>query len=210
MSDVKKCPHCGGKLHGSAMYCMYCMTSLEKKRDITPAVPKRKKWIAAVVLLAVVMILVVIGLLVQFSMWLAKLDITYEKPQEEDSGETAAGMQTEYTTEDLAETQESTQPTQHTEEPTEPSVSTEPTEFTAPTDPEEPEQTSPTVPVSTEPVCSHFYQAATCIAPMTCEKCGDTQGQTDDTAHIWKPVTAVIHHEEKGHYYPVKEESEYL
>ena len=53
--------------------------------------------------------------------------------------------------------------------------------------------------------CNHYYTAATCIAPMSCTICGDTVGTVNTSAHIWKPITAVVHHEEVGHYEIVEE-----
>ena len=60
MNDIKKCPHCGKKLHSNALYCMFCMTSLEPKKDITPHVRKHRKWILICMLpLATILLIVV-------------------------------------------------------------------------------------------------------------------------------------------------------
>ena len=52
MNDVKTCPCCGKQLHSNAQYCMYCMTPLQSKQDITPRGQSRKIWgVIGVVLL---------------------------------------------------------------------------------------------------------------------------------------------------------------
>lgn len=58
---MKTCPHCKASLEDEARFCLYCMTSLDKKEVIVPAARRRKTplWGVAVLLVAVL-----IGLLV--------------------------------------------------------------------------------------------------------------------------------------------------
>jgi len=228
MSDVKTCPHCGRQLHGNAQYCMYCMTVLQPKQDITPKVVLWKKWgivggiVAACLLLA----------LVVFAAFRddgyssgqmgkgpdkndVKIENTVTKPSEESengeskpAGETQIGVADPATDPSVTEHEEgketvtdgsipSQMPDPETEDPTNP---TDPV-----TEPEIPETSAPVIVTSpTQPLCSHYYLAATCITPMTCTYCGDTVGTADLQAHIWKPVTSVVHHDEVGHYEEVE------
>lgn len=68
--------------------------------------------------------------------------------------------------------------------------------------PTEPVSTTPqvTVPQTTDPACSHYYSEATCVAPMACIYCGHTLGGVDSNGHNWTEETAIVHHEEVGHY----------
>ena len=40
---MKKCPHCGAEIPESSNFCLYCMTSLNKKDTLTKNVPANKR-----------------------------------------------------------------------------------------------------------------------------------------------------------------------
>lgn len=183
MSDVKKCPHCGKQLHIQAQYCMFCMTSLQPKQDITPSVRKRKKWITTAILLLTVVIVLILILL---------SNCTAQPPREE--------VPVGDTTEDTQLPFQSSEPDELI--PSEEIPTVEQTKDQTQSDPvmetNTNTETKPDTP--TVSICNHSYVAASCVAPMTCSNCGDTVGTVDTSAHIWKPVTAVVHHDEVGHY----------
>jgi len=197
MNDVKKCPHCGKQLHSTARYCMFCMRSLQPKQNMTPKYTGGKKWGIAV---GVLLLLVVLAAVCLRQCAPGDSGSDRNAPQEQTTQTPAEQTQPETTV--LTEPQEpSTEPDRP--QPSEPvqhqQPSTEPDQ-TLPQDtqPQQPPTTPTTAP--TQPVCAHYYLAATCLAPMTCSRCGDTVGTVDTNAHKWQPVTAVVHHEEVGHY----------
>lgn len=57
---MKQCPHCGAQLQEQARFCLYCMRSLEEKPNITPKLPRSRRWlpwvIGGIVLAAAVLI----------------------------------------------------------------------------------------------------------------------------------------------------------
>lgn len=228
MSDVKICPHCGRQLHGNAQYCMYCMTVLQPKQDITPKVVLWKKWGIVGGIVAVCLLLAVVVLAAfrhggyssgQMGKGPDKDDVKIENtvikpPKESQSGESdprdesQTGETNPVTEPSVTEYEEGEEPVTAGSIPSHmPDSETEnPTNPTDPaTEPEIPETSAPVIATSPpQPLCSHYYLAATCIAPMTCTYCGDTVGTADSQAHIWKPVTSVIHHDEVGHYEEVE------
>ncbi len=192
MSDVKKCPHCGKQLHIQAQYCMFCMTSLQPKQDITPSVHKRKKWITTAILLLTVVIVLILILL---------SNCTVQPPKQK--------VPAVETTEDIQLPSESSEPDElisaeeisAEEEPAQTQTQEHPETETNAKIETEPETESSTEPNNlTLQTCDHYYIAANCVKPMTCTHCGDTVGTVDTSAHTWKPITSVIHHEEVGHY----------
>lgn len=230
MSDVKKCPHCGKEIHSTALYCMFCMTSLTPKKDITPPpVPRRKKWTVTAIVVLTVAILLVMVLIGKCA-----VDLIGKFINNRDEAANTPGTENTEQTDDTSSTEENTQEPQVSEEETESQTSEDPTkEDMEPDDPTKedaqpqtpenpskeeletggPEPEPSTDPTPAKPVCSHYYITASCIAPMTCQKCGDTVGTADASAHIWKPITSVIHHDEVGHYEEVEKyykKTEYL
>ncbi len=55
---MKKCPFCGADIEESAVFCLYCMSSLSEKSDIT-SVPRRKKTAYVVIAVCFVLFLIV-------------------------------------------------------------------------------------------------------------------------------------------------------
>ena len=203
MNDVKKCPHCGKQLHSTAQYCMFCMTSLQPKQDITPTVPVKRRWGVPVVIVLGVLVLVLLAIF--FRCGTEQIDgevgafspATFPQYQTSPSVEDTAPKQPEVPQSAVPQVPPSINPVttkpnnQQNPQITIPSA-------TDPAEPQVPQTTPPTDPP--KPVCAHYYLAATCIAPMTCTLCGDTVGTVNNQAHVWQPVTSVIHHEEVGHY----------
>lgn len=200
MSDVKKCPHCGKQLHSNALYCMFCMTSLQPKKNITPNIHKRKKRAAIGVILLVPGILLVLVLL--FSKCSAQTS-RQDKPALEDvlsagnAAETYGAGSVEQQLSDADEngTETTMELLSQEENADSPEKQTERTEIETESDIAQIES-----PVQPEQSCQHQYMAANCITPMTCSICGNSVGTVNASAHTWDPVTKVIHHDEVGHY----------
>lgn len=222
MSDIKKCPHCGKALHSNARYCMFCMTTLHSKEDITPTVHvRRRKWIViCLTVLFLLSVLLVVSVLPKKSSSLPanrnsiKHNNFYKNipaNQTNPSAEKSPVLQ-----DDVIVTENS--PTENT--PTENKQSDNiPTEYV-------PAENMPTENISTvntssdeptnndadsadteqgsgeqvKPVCNHQYKPASCISPATCSTCGETTGTVNTSAHSWDAVTEVVHHDEVGHY----------
>ena len=229
MNDVIKCPSCGRELHEKAQYCMYCMTTLYPKEDITPEISaKGRGGRIGVVILTVVLLL---GFMVCAFLGIQQLSGSGDSAQKNGAGDTEKtllGTEVESTN----DTQETTQQTSIADETNCPvesiqsvvsedeqgniqqPVNTDQSD-SATSIPQTVPASKPGNNISTEPLkptesthvqsCNHDYTAATCIAPMSCTICGDTVGTVNTSAHIWKPITAVIHHEEVGHYEIVEE-----
>lgn len=185
MNDVKKCPHCGKLIHNSAQYCMFCMTSLVAKQDITPNIHNRNKKTAIVILLLALVVLLPVSFLI------------FNREPQPARREEPALERTENVHEssdvyiEHVEEQQSPAPVLPIEnEP--PIVNTE--------NHTEAETTAAQQPAQSEPTCNHYYMAASCVAPMTCKTCGHTVGTADSSVHTWQPVYSVIHHDEVGHY----------
>ena len=57
---MKKCPYCKAEIEESSRFCLYCMTSLDEKKPVSP--PRKRRWplmiVALLVLLAVVLFLI--------------------------------------------------------------------------------------------------------------------------------------------------------
>jgi len=179
MNDVKKCPHCGKQVHTGAQYCMFCMQSLVSKQDITPRVSGKKAF-AGNFLWAVV-ILLVLGLLAGGIFYLKSPQNplntephSTEPPVTQTNGQPSSAPEPSHS----APTAESTQSSSSA--PTVPGV--------------------PVAPTVQQPVCTHSYAAASCIAPATCKSCGDTVGNADPAAHSWTPEYAPVRHDQVGHY----------
>jgi len=227
MNDTKRCPHCGKELHSNAQYCMYCMTSLQTKQDITPGSKRGHIWAVICILLVLLIILSV------FIVFAAKgfRQIPEEKrPATESQLTEPLNTQTESTQDTSASTEATVAPPKDTnpskpdsekqagsnEKPQNQTTTTQPdpTEDTEDSQPQKTEPTvesqspetvpttvpTPTESATTEQVCNHYYLSATCIAPLTCTYCGATKGSVNTQAHKWEPVTSVIHHDEVGHY----------
>lgn len=217
MNDVKICPHCGKQLHSNAQYCMFCMTVLQPKQNITPRVVVWKKW-GILGLIAAVCLLFAVAFIAAFlhdgnTSGQMRNDPNKEEIKIENAvTDPTEGSQTgasdpvtnpsapgpdDRENSDTAGGIHSDMPNPETDNPTNP---TDPV-----TEPEIPETSAPVIVTSPpQPLCSHYYLAATCTAPMTCTYCGDTVGSADSQAHIWEPVTSVIHHDEVGHYEEVE------
>ncbi len=187
MNDVKKCPYCGKLIHNSAQYCMFCMTSLVKKQDITPANGHSKRTAIALILPALVVLLLIPFLFSNcVSQTAAPEGPALERNEgiHESSDAYVDHMEDQQPSGSKAPTPmlpiENETPFAYTENRTE----TEPS----------------TVPTQTQPPCNHYYMAASCVAPMTCKTCGNTVGTADSSAHSWQPVYSAVHHDEVGHY----------
>ena len=226
MNDVKKCPHCAKQLHSNAQYCMYCMTSLQPKQDITPGVRKGHAWVFICILLVLLVILSVLIIFVaegfreipEGETLPAESQLTETREFDttgntESTQDTSDSVTTDALPTEATETSE-TNPNKQigsNEKPqnqviTTESNPTEPAEVTQPqkTEPTEGSQSPEIIPTTkpdpTEAVCSHYYLPATCIAPLTCIHCGETKGSVNSQGHNWDAVTSVIHHDEVGHY----------
>ena len=224
MTDKKKCPKCGSELHSGALFCMYCMHSMQPKTDVTPDVPRRRGVLFWIVLLVAVILLIV--LLVFGKSMLLLLDhanaskglLQNHSVMESDESSGAENTVSE-PNEDYSEDNwpdESKPDTYGTPQPTEPTAAEATQRTPVPSldgedpveeQPSEPDETEPketlpeeTLPEVIVPVCEHFYLDATCNAPMTCQKCGDTWGEPDTLAHQWTPEMVTVHHDEVGHY----------
>ncbi len=237
MNDIKKCPYCGKQLHTDAQYCMFCMHSLQNKKDVTP----KKRSGSFIVLLFVIIAALLLtapcvgGCLIAVTGFVGN------------SGDRSS-LSVQIDTEELASKTEnsSEQPLEPEKKPAESMAEesaalnsevlgpffSKPDSKPVVTDPEPSKPgTVPTVPGNSEPIvtapsetepkqtqpeqtqpeqtqpCSHYYTEATCAAPMTCTLCGDTRGTVDDNAHNWEAVTATVHHKEVGHY---EEQTDYV
>lgn len=203
MTDVKKCPHCGKALHKDAQYCMYCMASLHPKKDITPKVAVRGKWL--ILLWGLLPLLAAIGL-----MYLLDRDRGEEVPVQLENkaamheiiGESEITNPTDMIQEEIVPELDGTEPvtesvtqTVQPEEEKKPVIPTESQPIQEP-----PESTGPATQPDVPAKCDHVYTAANCLTPTTCTLCGNTVGTADLQAHDWKPVTSVVHHPEVGHY----------
>lgn len=227
MNDVKRCPHCGKELHSNAQYCMYCMTSLQTKQDITPGAKRGHTWIIVCILL--VLLAILSALIIYVAKGLRQIPEA-EFPTTESQLTEALNTETESTQDTSASPETTVVPTEvenasestpgkqtgSNEKPQNQTTTTQPdpTEDTEDSQPQKTEPTvesqspetvpttvpTPTESVTTEPVCKHYYLSATCIAPLTCTYCGATKGSVNTQAHKWDPVTSVIHHDEVGHY----------
>lgn len=209
MSDTKKCPHCGKQIHSNAQYCMFCMTSLQPKQDITPSVRSGKKWITTAILLLTVVTILVLMLVSNCTAQPPKgqapagdaaedtqLPFESSEPDEPISTEEIPTVEnTESLTGSEPEIEINTDPRPNTDDDSTPNSNTD-------TNTDADNGSNIDTPV--QQICNHYYIAANCLKPMTCTYCGDTVGTVDTSAHTWKPVTAVVHHEEVGHYEDVE------
>ncbi len=193
MSDVKKCPHCGKLIHNSAQYCMFCMTSLVAKQDITPSTNDHSKKATIALLLLALVVLLPIPFLISNC-------VSQPPGPEEPALENhqaipeAPELDIRHTEEQQTDTQQS--PISETPGPARP-IENEPSFVNTETHTKDEPSTTP---AQTQPTCNHYYIAASCIDPMTCKTCGDTVGTADSSAHTWQPVYSVVHHDEVGHY----------
>lgn len=215
MKDIKKCPKCGKELHQDAQYCMYCMHSLQPKKDVTPVGLQsrgRHMLYALPVVIAGAVLLSIIGLLFL-------KDNGGESKSPQLSGQTETTFHDSSNLSDTAAAVPSQPPiipeTTHSDkdietETTPPKPSTTDQEERKPTiDASTAPETEPqpSAPLESVPLCSHYFLEATCIAPMTCVHCGDTMGEIDPNAHIWNADTVTVHHKEVGHY---EEQTDYV
>lgn len=90
MTDWKKCPHCGKRLHKDARYCMYCMHSFQQKKDVTPDSPSNS---GKLVMIAICLILGCAMLILLFSVIVAGSNTGSHDGQSYRSGNTATGGQ---------------------------------------------------------------------------------------------------------------------
>ena len=227
MKRINKCPYCGADLQENALFCPFCMQFLQNKEDLTTDLPKRRnRWTVPVLCLLVVVCLSIVGLLIHFLTGVFdNIDRAFapalfdgaakENDADGNSGETLdPDMQLPQSTPSQQSTQNRAPGTVsgmqatigQTESTAGPSVDQTKPAASVPTTPTE----QPTMPTgsttSTSPTtqCSHVYKPATCTTPMTCTKCGATCGTVDAQAHDWKAITAIVRHEEKGHYETVQ------
>lgn len=229
MSDLKKCPYCGKLIHNGAQYCMFCMHSLVAKEDITAPLPQKKNrnvlWLAVVCLVILGLLAGTIYYIISClkPLWshgdtlqtpiVQTDDVPEETPDAPDSTPSEEDSQpvppadTSKPDTDLekiptAPPSGTTAPDIPVEnQPDTPNIPDTPETPDTPDTPNTPETPdTPDTPTTQQPVCAHTYLAASCIAPTTCTLCGDTLGNVDPSAHSWKPVYALVHHDEVGHY----------
>ncbi len=182
-----RCPDCGAELQENAVFCLYCMKSLEKKTQLTPVKKRKRRWQIVLAILAVLAMIVVLI----FMLRKPKKEKTFATTAVGDSvAQQSEAPISQATTQLPVETvsqEPQTEEVSQREEPTQP----RPTQTEA--------QTEPTAqPTQTE--CEHVYREATCIAPLTCMYCGDTVGVALQTGHRWENEMRTVHHEEVGHY----------
>lgn len=193
MSTTKKCPYCDNVLHGNAQYCMYCMTSLKNKKDITPTARKSRIWLYLPVLFICLAGVFVLG-----------ISLLFDSNNAQESNTAYSGESII----DAISNDETFLP--HTEldhdyeglSNQNPIALTKPQSLTeeAHLDEKEDSNLSAIIPDRESQLCYHQYAAATCIAPMTCSICNETSGAIDSSAHKWETNTAVVHYDEVGHY----------
>ncbi len=127
---MKKCPHCHANIQENAVFCLYCMTSLEKKVSL----PQRKKRCKPALEAWALALVCVFVLLAAVLLW--NVFRLYSLPGPSSEAPPPAPSTTE------AETQGQTHPPTTTPEPTE--AETEPNTTTEPTEAEtEPPTTAP-------------------------------------------------------------------
>lgn len=207
MTDRKKCPYCGNMLHANAQFCIYCMHSLEPKTDVTPPIPGRKPFLLWLVVLMFVLLLIVLMILGRTWISLASDEGHADRMEPSVHSENPDGFldvtEEAVTTDDL-----------DIDEPTFTEGMITEDEQRQPDIFEEETQPSENPPTETAPViCNHYYQAATCLTPMTCTICGAQKGENDENAHQWVAELATVYHQEVGHYEDVTdyvEKTKYL
>ncbi len=181
MMDTKKCPHCGKQLHKDAQYCMYCMTSLCPKKDITPKAVSHWKlafFCAALLIIVIVLLLCVL---------LRSCGMKQSAPDGQATETTTALTPEEEKKNPIPESTSGAEQTDGEEKTGDPSEN-DPTRG-----PFQPTETNASL------QCNHIYTAANCLTPVTCTLCGKTVGTPDSKAHTWEAVTSVVHHEEQWH-----------
>lgn len=201
MSDTKKCPHCGKQIHSSAQYCMFCMTPLVSKQNITPQMKKSNKKIILGVTLLILVALLVVSLLVLYPHFCRRPQSPGENPPGSE-GAVDTQLSPGTTVPSNIQPPSGTKPSPSQSEPPQTGSNTPP--ITGSNDQpvagsnDQPAVEQPTAPP--KPTCNHSYLAASCVAPMTCKDCGNTVGTADASAHAWKPVYSQVHYAEMGHY----------
>lgn len=90
---MNKCPYCGAELQENAAFCLYCMRSLNDKKDVSPAAKPRRGKAAVLIAVAVCAVLAVALTVVWISLRGETAGEDRERSSASDAPETSASTE---------------------------------------------------------------------------------------------------------------------